>query len=65
MFIIYITIFHTSNLFNFPFIYRRVNWNDKGMINDWFTFDFTLAELKGLRKIQVEFISDLIEHIKT
>ena len=28
------------------------NWNDKGNISDWFSFDFTLAELKTLRKRQ-------------
>ena len=30
----------------------NVNWNDKGDISDWFSFDFTLAELKSLKKIQ-------------
>ena len=28
------------------------NWNDKGDITDWFSFDFTLEELKTLRKRQ-------------
>ena len=26
-----------------------MDWNDKGEITDWFTFDFTLEELMGLR----------------
>jgi len=30
----------------------NVDWNDKGNISDWFSFDFTLAELKTLKKIQ-------------
>ena len=30
----------------------NMNWNDKGDISDWFSFDFTLAELKTVRKIQ-------------
>ena len=30
----------------------NVDWNDKGNITDWFSFDFTLAELKTLKKIQ-------------
>ena len=29
-----------------------MNWNAKGKKTDWFTFDFTLAELKVLRRIQ-------------
>jgi len=28
------------------------DWNDKGMINDWFSFDFDLAELQTLKKHQ-------------
>merc|ERR1719397_1754451 len=28
------------------------NWNDKGNITDWFSFDFTLEELKTLKKKQ-------------
>ena len=32
---------------------ENFNWNDKGDVTDeWFSFDFTLAELKTLRKIQ-------------
>lgn len=31
---------------------ENVNWNDKGNITDWFSFDFTLEELKTLRKKQ-------------
>ena len=30
----------------------EINWNDKGDITDWFSFDFTLEELKTLRKRQ-------------
>ena len=30
----------------------NMNWNDKGKITDWFTFDFTLAELKTIKRIQ-------------
>ena len=30
----------------------EVNWNDKGDITDWFSFNFTLAELKTLKKRQ-------------
>ena len=30
----------------------NMNWNDKGDITDWFSFDFRLDELKTLRKIQ-------------
>jgi hypothetical protein len=33
-----------------------VNWNDKGDIaNEWFSFDFTLEELRTLRQRQVLF----------
>ena len=28
------------------------DWNDKGDITDWFSFDFTLEELKTLKKRQ-------------
>ena len=28
------------------------NWNDKGNITDWFIWDFTLGELKEMRRIQ-------------
>ena len=28
------------------------NWNDKGNVDDWFSFDFRLDELKKLRKNQ-------------
>ena len=31
---------------------ESVNWNDKGNITDWFSFDFTLAELQTLKKKQ-------------
>ena len=32
---------------------ENFNWNDKGDVTDeWFSFDFTLAELKTLRKKQ-------------
>ena len=31
---------------------ENINWNDKGDVEDWFSFDFTLAELKTLRKKQ-------------
>ena len=34
------------------------NWNDKGDKSDWFSFDFTLAELKQLRKIQLNKFRD-------
>ena len=30
----------------------EVDWNDKGDITDWFSFNFTLAELKTLKKRQ-------------
>ena len=30
----------------------NMDWNDKGNITDWFTFDFTLAEIMELRRIQ-------------
>ena len=30
----------------------EMNWNDKGDITDWFSFNFTLAELKTLKKRQ-------------
>ena len=30
----------------------KKNWNDNGNITDWFTFDFTLNELKQLGRIQ-------------
>ena len=29
------------------------NWNDKGDITDFFTMDFTMAELQTLRRKQV------------
>ena len=28
------------------------NWNDKGNITDWFIWDFTLEELRAMRRIQ-------------
>ena len=28
------------------------NWNDKSNITDWFSYDFTLPELKTMRRIQ-------------
>ena len=31
---------------------ENINWNDNGEVQDWFSFDFTLAELKTLRKKQ-------------
>lgn len=30
----------------------EIDWNDKGNITDWFSFDFDLAELQTLRKRQ-------------
>ena len=30
----------------------NIDWNDKGDVTDWFSFNFTLAELKSLRKKQ-------------
>ena len=30
-----------------------VDWNDKGNITDWFSFDFSLEELRSLRVKQV------------
>lgn len=34
--------------------FSLVDWNDKGDIeNDWFSFDFTLEEIKTLKKHQV------------
>ena len=35
-----------------------VDWNDKGDITDWFSFDFTLAELKTLKKKQANNFRD-------
>jgi glycerophosphoryl diester phosphodiesterase len=35
-----------------------INWNDKGNITDWFTFDFDLAELQELRTRQVNELRD-------
>ena len=37
---------------------ENVNWNDKGNITDWFSFDFTLAELKTLKKRQSSAMRD-------
>jgi len=34
------------------------NWNDKGMVTDWFSFDFTLEELKTLKKRQANSFRD-------
>ena len=31
-----------------------MDWNDKGNITDWFSFDFTLEELRSLRVRQVK-----------
>ena len=31
----------------------NVDWNDKGNITDWFSFDFSLEELRSLRVKQV------------
>ena len=30
----------------------NIDWNDKGDVTDWFSFNFTLAELKTLKKRQ-------------
>jgi len=35
-----------------------INWNDKGNITDWFSFDFTLEELQTLRKKQSQEFRD-------
>jgi len=35
-----------------------VDWNDKGDVTDWFSFDFTLDELRTLRKRQVNEFRD-------
>ena len=35
-----------------------VDWNDKGDVRDWFSFDFTLDELRTLRKRQVNEFRD-------
>ena len=35
-----------------------VDWNDKGNVTDWFSFDFTLDELRTLRKQQVNRFRD-------
>jgi len=35
-----------------------VDWNDKGNVTDWFSFDFTLDELRTLRKQQVNKFRD-------
>ena len=39
--------------------YREFDWNDKGNITSWFTFDMTLAELKTLKLKQVHKISGI------
>jgi len=36
----------------------QIDWNDKGDITDWFSFDFTLAELKTLKKRQANNFRD-------
>ena len=36
----------------------NIDWNDKGDITDWFSFNFTLAELKSLRKRQANLERD-------
>merc|ERR1719430_2016327 len=35
-----------------------VDWNDKGDVRDWFSFDFTLEELRTLRKHQMNEFRD-------
>ena len=30
-----------------------IDWNDKGNVTDWFSFDFSLEELRSLRVKQV------------
>ena len=35
-----------------------VDWNDKGDVTDWFSFDFTLEELRTLRKHQMNEFRD-------
>ncbi|XP_023330055.1 glycerophosphodiester phosphodiesterase GDPD5 [Eurytemora carolleeae] len=35
-----------------------INWNDKGNITDWFSFDFTLEELRTLKKYQSQNFRD-------
>ena len=37
---------------------ENFDWNDKGDITDWFSFDFDLAELKTLRKKQANDFRD-------
>jgi len=37
---------------------EQIDWNDKGDIDDWFSFDFTLAELKTLKKRQANDFRD-------
>jgi len=37
---------------------ESINWNDKGNVTDWFSFDFTLEELKTLRKNQSQIFRD-------
>lgn len=32
---------------------KNINWNDKGNVTDYFIFDFTVDELKTLRRFQV------------
>ena len=36
----------------------NIDWNDKGDVTDWFSFNFTLAELKSLRKKQANLERD-------
>ena len=37
---------------------KDFNWNDKGNVSDWFSFDFTLEELKKLKKVQANNFRD-------
>lgn len=37
---------------------EHFNWNDKGNITDWFSFDFDLAELRTLKKRQASDFRD-------
>ena len=31
---------------------ENFNWNDEGNVTDWFSFDFSLSELKTLKRRQ-------------
>ena len=40
---------HLLRTYNMDDDNLQADWNDKGDVTDWFSFDFTLEELKTLR----------------